>query len=239
MWCGGCLLILGFGYMDYTFDFSWLGEYLPMIWQGALITLALTLASALIGGLLGTLGAVGMRYGGKALRGVLVGYVEFIRNTPFLVQLFFVYFGLPSLGVMLPEWVAALLAMSLNLTAYQMEIIRAGFLAVGPGQYQAALSLGLTPAQTIRHIMLPQGFVAVAPALFGQILMMMMSSAVVSQISVTDLAAAASYIQSRTFRPFEIYVIVTVLYLVLSILARGLFNLVFRRMFASARAAHG
>ena len=70
MWCGGCLLILGFGYMDYTFDFSWLGEYLPMIWQGALITLALTLASALIGGLLGTLGAVGMRYGGKALRGV-------------------------------------------------------------------------------------------------------------------------------------------------------------------------
>ena len=77
------MLIFGFGYMDYTFDFSWLGEYLPMIWQGALFTLALTLASALIGGLLGTLGAIGMRYGGKALRGVLVGYVEFIRNTPF------------------------------------------------------------------------------------------------------------------------------------------------------------
>lgn len=221
--------------MNYTFDFYALHEYLPIIWKGVGITILLTLASTIIAGVIATIGAVGLRYGNLWLRRVLVAYVEFIRNTPFLVQLFFIFFGLASLGIKLPEWVAALLAMSLNLSAYQMEIIRSGFLAVGTGQYQAALSLGFTPMQAVRYILLPQNFAAVAPALFGQILMMMMSSAVVSQISVNDLAAAASFIQSRTFRPFEIYIVVTILYLVLSILSRGVFNLTFVRKYNAQR----
>ncbi|MDO5652741.1 MAG: amino acid ABC transporter permease [Brachymonas sp.] len=209
-----------------------------MIWAGLWMTLGLTLASAFVGGILGVLGAIGLRYGGRVLTGILLTYVEVVRNTPFLVQLFFIFFGLPSLGIMLPEWAAALLAMTLNLAAYQMEIIRAGFLAVGAGQFNAALSLGMKRSQAIRYIMLPQGFAAIGPALFGQILMMMMSSAVVSQISVNDLAAAASFIQSRTFRPFEIYILVTLLYLVLSIAARSIFNLTFGRKYVARKFQH-
>lgn len=210
-----------------------------MIWKGVGMTVLLTLLSAVIAGVIATVGAVGLRYGSSWLRKALLTYVEIIRNTPFLVQLFFIFFGLPSLGITLPAWSAALIAMSLNLSAYQMEIVRSGFLAVGSGQYQAALSLGFTPMQSVRYVMLPQSFAAVAPALLGQILIMMMSSAVVSQISVNDLAAAASFIQSRTFRPFEIYTVVTIAYLLLSILTRGLFNLTFARKYNVKRLNNG
>ncbi|QTD47101.1 amino acid ABC transporter permease [Ottowia testudinis] len=221
--------------MSYSFDFTSLAGYAGMLWRGLWVTAGLTAVSALLGGLLGTLGAVGLRHGAAWLRAALLVYVEFMRNTPFLVQLFFIYFGLPSLGVQMPGWTAALLTMTLNLAAYQMEIVRAGFLAVGAGQYQAALSLGLQPMQAVRHVVLPQALAAVGPALFGQILMMLMGSAVVSQIAVPDLAEAASFIQSRTFRPFEVYLIVTGLYLALSLAARWLFNRVFARLAPGAR----
>ena len=221
--------------MNYAFDFTSLQGYGAILWRGLWVTAALSAVSAVLGSALGTLGAVGLRHGGAWLRAALMGYVEFMRNTPFLVQLFFIYFGLPSLGVQMSGWVAALLAMTLNLAAYQMEIIRAGFLAVGPGQYQAALSLGLRPMQAVRHIVLPQGLAAVGPALFGQILMMLMGSAVVSQIAVPDLAEAASFIQSRTFRPFEVYLIVTALYLALAVVSRWVFGRVFARLAPGAQ----
>ncbi len=131
--------------------------------------------------------------------------MELIRNTPFIVQLFFIFFGLPALGVKMTAFTAAALAMTINLTAYGIEIVRAGIEAVPPGQREAAFALGITPIAAFIYIVLPQAIAVVYPALVSQIVITMLESAVVSQISVMDLTHVADLIQSRTYRAFETY----------------------------------
>ena len=149
-------------------------------------------------------------------------YVELIRNTPFIVQLFFVFFGPPALGVKLTEAQAAFLAMVINLGAYSTEIIRAGIEAVPKGHIDAGLSLAMSRWEIFRHIVLKQAFMKVYPALSSQIIIVMLGSAVVSQISAEDLTYAANFIQSRNFCAFEAYFAVAVLYLLLAIAMRAL-----------------
>jgi polar amino acid transport system permease protein len=161
-----------------------------------------------------------------------------IRNTPFIVQLFFVFFGLPSLGIHIDEVQAAILAMTVNLGAYAIEIVRAGIDSISRGQVQAAQALGLHGRQVFRFIVLPQAIANVFPALLSQVLIVMLGSAVVSQISVPDLTYAANFIQSRNFRSFESYLIITATYLVLSIVLRQILNRLGRGLFAG-RAARG
>jgi len=218
--------------MNYVFDFSDLQQYAGMIAHGIAITLALTAAATLLGAVIGIGGAALQWTGGRTIRIVIASYVELIRNTPFIVQLFFVFFGLPGIGIHIGEMQAALLAMTVNLGAYAIEIVRAGIEAVARGQYQAALAIGLTPRQAFRAIVLPQALATVYPALACQVLIVMLGSAVLSQISVTDLTYVANYIQSRNFRSFEIYVVITVIYLLLSILLRRLMNVMARGLFA-------
>ena len=145
-----------------------------------------------------------------------------IRNTPFLVQLFFIFFGLPSLGIRLDPIVAAMLAMTLNMAAYTTEIVGAGLDAVPRGQREAALALGLRPRQVFIKIVLPQALKVIFPALTSQIVIMMLESAVVSQIAVRELTYEADMLQARTFRAFETYLVVTMVYLGLSIGLRRL-----------------
>lgn len=218
--------------MSYVLDFSDLQQYSGMLLKGIAITLGLTAISTLLGALIGIGGAALQWMGGKWSRSVIAGYVELIRNTPFIVQLFFVFFGLPSMGIQITEMQAAVLAMTINLGAYTIEIVRAGIEAVSHGQYQAALAIGLTRRQAFRSIVLPQAVATVFPALACQVLIVMLGSAVVSQISVTDLTYAANYIQSRNFRSFEIYLIITAIYLVLAIVLRRLMNRMARGLFA-------
>lgn len=154
------------------------------------------------------------------------------------MQLFFVFFGLPSLGLHIDEVEAAVLAMAVNLGAYAVEILRAGIDSVAVGQVQAARALGLRGRQVFGHVVLPQALANVFPALVGQVLIVMLGSAVVSQISVQDLTYAANYIQSRNFRAFEIYIVATAIYLVLSIALRWLLNRLGARLFAG-RLPHG
>lgn len=224
--------------MTYTFDFSDFGLYADVIAHGVAVTLGLTAASTLLGGLVGIGGACLAVTGSKPVRAVVATYVELIRNTPFLVQLFFVFFGLPSLGVHIGEIEAAVLAMTVNLGAYAIEIVRAGIDSIPRGQVQAAMALGLRGPHVFRHVVLPQALANVFPALLGQVLIVMLGSAVVSQISVADLTHAASFIQSRNFRSFECYVIVTAIYLLLSIVLRMLINRLGKRLFAG-RSARG
>jgi polar amino acid transport system permease protein len=154
------------------------------------------------------------------------------------VQLFFVFFGLPALGVHLDEYVAAILAMTLNLGAYSVEIVKAGIAAVPKGHHEAAASLAMTRGETFRHVVLPQALAKVFPALTSQIVITMLGSAVVSQISVPDLTYAASYIQSRNFRAFETYFLITVAYLAMAIVLRAFLNAAGKRLFArNLRAA--
>jgi polar amino acid transport system permease protein len=218
--------------MTYTFDFSSFGAYAGLLARGAAVTLGLTALATLLGAALGVAGACASSAGPRVVRVPIAAYVELIRNTPFVVQLFFVFFGLPSLGVHIDEIQAAVLAMTVNLGAYATEIIRAGIDSVPRGQVLAAHALGLQQRQIFRHVVLPQALANVFPALVGQVLIVMLGSAVVSQISVPDLTYAASYIQSRNFRSFESYLIITATYLVLSILLRQLMNRLGARLFA-------
>ncbi len=208
--------------MGYVLDFGWLGDAVSLIASGAAMTLFLIAVSAVAGIVLSVLGAAGRRSRHAWLRHAIASYVELIRNTPFLVQLFFIFFGLPSLGIRLDPVAAAILAMTLNMTAYTTEIVGAGLDAVPKGQREAALALGLRPRLVFIKIVLPQALKVIYPALTSQIVIMMLESAVVSQIAVRELTYEADLLQARTFRAFETYFIITLVYLAMSIGLRRL-----------------
>jgi polar amino acid transport system permease protein len=206
--------------VTYQFDFGWLLPYMPVLLKGIGITLQLILVGAVLGVALGTACAWVRALGPVWLKPIVAGYVELIRNTPFLIQLFFIFFGLPSLGVQMSELTAANLAMVVNLGAYSCEIVRAGIQATPRGQFEAGASLAMTPFETFWHVVLIPALQRIWPALSSQIVIVMLGSAVVSQIAAEDLTFAANFIQSRNFRAFETYFVSTLIYLVLAILLR-------------------
>ena len=208
--------------MGYSLDFGWLAEDAGAIARGAGMTVLLIVVTTLIGTVLSILGAAARRSRQRWLRELIGAYVEFVRNTPFLVQLFFIFFGLPTLGIRLDPIVSAILAMTLNMAAYTTEIVGAGLDAVPRGQREAAMALGLRPRQVFVKIVLPQAMKVIYPALTSQIVIMMLESAVVSQIAVRELTYEADMVQARTFRAFETYLVVTLVYLGLSIVLRRL-----------------
>ena len=208
--------------MTYHFDFGWLIESLPVLLKGIRITVQLILIGAVFGVALGIACAWVRALGPKWLKPVVATYVELIRNTPFLIQLFFIFFGLPSLGIRMSELTAANLAMIVNLGAYSCEIIRAGIQATPRGQFEAGASLAMTPFQTFWHVVLVPALQRIWPALSSQVVIVMLGSAVVSQIAAEDLTFAANFIQSRNFRAFETYIVSTLIYLALAILLRQL-----------------
>ena len=196
----------------------------PLLLHGVAWTLGLTAISAVLGLALGVACGWTRSSGPVWLRWVVGAYVELIRNTPFLVQLFFVFFGLPAAGVKLTPEIASVIAMVINLGAYSAEIIRAGIEATPKGQFEAAASLALSKLQTFRHVVLPPALQKVWPALTSQIIIVMLGSAVCGQISTEELSYAANLIQSRNFRAFEAFIVATGLYLALSVGVRGLLN---------------
>ena len=210
--------------MAYQFDFQPVLQQGDLLLKGALFTLELTAIGAVLGIALGILGAVCRAWRLRPFDRVFGVYVGLIRNTPFLIQLFFIFFGLPSLGVHISEWQAAVLAMVINLGAYSTEIIRAGIQAVPKGQLEAAAALAMTRAETFRHVILRPALAKVWPALSSQVVIVMLGSAVCSQISTEELTFAANFIQSRNFRAFETYLLTTLLYLVMAIGVRQLLH---------------
>jgi polar amino acid transport system permease protein len=206
--------------LNYRFEFSWLLQYYPQIVKGILITLELIAFGAVLGISLGIFCAWARALGPSWLKPIVATYVELIRNTPFLIQLFFIFFGLPSLGVQLGELTAANIAMVINLGAYSCEIIRAGIQATPKGQFEAGASLAMTPMETFRHVVLVPALQRIWPALSSQVVIVMLGSSVVSQIAAEDLTFAANFIQSRTFRAFEAYFVSTLIYLCLAIVLR-------------------
>lgn len=200
-----------------------LGQW-PMLLKGLVLTAVLTGIAIPLGMLVGIACAWSRLYGGAALRFVVAVYVEVFRNTPFIIQLYFLFFGLPSMDVRLSPEVASILAMTLNLGAYACEQIRAGIEATPNGQIEAAQCLALTPWQTFTRVVLPPSLGRVWPSLVGQIIIVMLGSSVCSQISTEEISYAANLISSRTFRSFESYILVTVIYLGLAVLLRQLLN---------------
>ncbi len=219
--------------MAYQLDFAPVLAQADRFAAGAVMTLELSFTAIVLGTVLGTAGAIAATYGRPWLKRATAAYVEIIRNTPFLVQLFLLFFGLPTLGLQIDAVSAALLAMTVNLGAYATEIIRAGVQSIHRTQTEAAAALAMTRWQTIRHVVLIPAFEKVYPALASQFTLMMLTSSVVSTVSVEELTAMASVIDSQTFRTFESYLLVMVMYVVLALLLRGVFYLiglfVFRR----------
>ena len=205
-----------------SFDFGAVLAEWPLLLRGVAWTLGLTAVSSVLGVLLGIALAWSRVHGGPALRLAAGAYVELIRNTPFIVQLFFVFFGLPAAGVKLSPEVASVIAMVINLAAYATEILRAGIEATPRGQIEAGLSLALSPAQVFTRVVLPPALRKVWPALTSQIIIVMLGSAVCGQISTEELSYAANLIQSRNFRAFEAFLVVTGVYLMLSMGVRRL-----------------
>lgn len=221
--------------MAYQFDFSPVLAQGELLLEGALFTLQLTLIGTLLGVAIGVLGAMVRAWRLRPFDTLFGLYVELIRNTPFIVQLFFIFFGLPALGVRLTEWQAAVLAMVINLGAYSTEIIRAGIQAIPRGQLEAAAALAMSRFEAFRHVVLQPALAKVWPALSSQIVIVMLGSAVCSQIATEELSFAANFIQSRNFRAFETYLLTTALYLVMAILVRQLLAWLGRRVLMGRR----
>ncbi|MEF2276881.1 amino acid ABC transporter permease [Deinococcus sp. YIM 134068] len=202
--------------MDLSFILQSALQALPVLVQGAGITLAFALAAMVLGLPLGFAVALARLSRVGPLRALTGLYVSFIRGTPLLVQIFVIYYGLPSFGVTLSPVVGGVLALTLNAGAYLSETIRAAILSVGRGQREAAYSLGLTPSQTMRLIVLPQALRVAAPSLGNSLIGLVKDTSLVSVITVVELLRSAQLVIARTFEPFGPYLMAALLYWAIS-----------------------
>jgi polar amino acid transport system permease protein len=209
--------------MQYQFDFAALMPYWRDFLSGALMTIEITLFSVVIGLAIGIACAIARRSDVAVLRAIVGVYIEAVRNTPFIVQIFFIFFGLSSVGFRLPIIAASVFAMVINVGAYTAEIIRAGMDSIHPSQIEAAEALGLSRFQIYRDIILLPAIERVYPALSSQFILMMLSTSICSQISAEELTGVANNIQSNTFRSLETYFVVAFLYIAITYLMRVAF----------------
>lgn len=204
------------------FDFRLIVESIPFLVKGAVYTVQVSVLAIVFGLVLGwMLGLVAVS-GVRWLRAIAWGYVQFIRGTPLLVQIFLIYFGLPALGINIPAYWSGVIALGLNSAGFQAEIVRAGIESIDRGQTEAARSIGMSGFQTLLFILVPQTIRRVIPPLTNELITLTKSSSLLSAIAVLELTHAGQAIIARTFAPFEIYSAVAVFYLVLiAVLSRG------------------
>ncbi|RZM79383.1 amino acid ABC transporter permease [Leptolyngbya iicbica] len=221
--------------MNYRFQFQVIWDNWPLLLEGVWLTLQLSVGAVVLGLLVGTIAALCRLSANSVLRSLASIYVEAVRNTPFLVQLLFIFFGISSLGPSLGNEQAALLALTINFGAYATEIIRAGIESVSTGQIEAGKSLGLNRVQVFRLVVLRPAIANIYPALTGQIVLLMLLSSVVSQISAEELTFMGNFLRSRTFRDFEVFAAIAVIYILLTLLFKLAAQLVHRRLFKFTR----
>lgn len=191
---------------------------LPFLLLGAWMTLRLTTISIGLGIVIGTFVGIARISKAKVISYLAAAYVDFLRGTPLLVQIFIVYMGLPQiLGFPIPPYVAAISAMSVNSGAYVAEIVRAGIQSIHRGQMEAARSLGMTYVQAMRYIILPQAFRRIVPPLGNEFIALLKDSSLVSVIAMEELVRKGQIVIGRTFRPFEIWIMVALMYLVMTL----------------------
>ncbi len=210
-------------------------ENLPLLLGGLRVTLLLALVSLALALAAGTLVGVLRVLPLPVVPAVGAAYVEFFRNTPLLVQMFIWFFGLPTVGISLPPFLAAVVALGIYTSAFVAEAVRAGILAVGRGQIDAARSLGLTYLKTMRFVVLPQAFATIVPPVGNLAIALAKNTSIASAIAVGDLVYQGEIANARTFATFPIFATVALLYLVITIPMGGLVNLVERRLTAYRR----
>ena len=218
----------------YVFQFRLVFQEFPSLLEGAWTTIHLSLLTLLVSLAIGTIGAVCRLSPSRWLGIPATWYVEGIRNTPLLVQLFFIYFGLGQVRIDVPNYLAALIGLVVNNGAYLTEIVRAGIEAIPKGQHDASVSLGMSYPQRMRHVIFPQAFRVIYPPLCNQFIGIILFSSLVSVIAVEDLALRGKMIISRNFRSFETYIVVTAMYVVMTLTISTALKLVGRRAFRQA-----
>ena len=200
------------------FDFSLITSSFPLLLQGALVTLQITALAVGLGLVLGLIAALAQLSKIGILRILAKVYVDFIRGTPLLVQIFIIYFALPVIiGHRIDPFVAAVAACSINSGAYVAEIFRAGIQSIEQGQMRAGLSLGMTWGQTMRFIILPQAFKRIIPPLGNEFIAMLKDSSLVSVIGFEELTRSGQLVIAETYGSLEIWTAVARLYLVMTL----------------------
>jgi len=201
-----------------TLDFSLMTKSIPLLIQGAWLTVQITSISVLLGTLLGFIIGIMRVSHSRLLSTPAIAYVEFIRGTPLLVQIFLIHFATPQLlGFPLEAYYSAIIAMSINSSAYVAEIVRGGIQSIEKGQMEAARSLGMTYGQSMWYIVLPQAFRRILPALGNEFIALLKDSSLVSVITLEELTRKGQLIIGRTYKPFEIWIVVAILYLIMTL----------------------
>lgn len=204
-------------------------QILPYLIGGVIITLELTVLSFIIGFILGILIAAARVIGPNPLPALSKLYIEIFRGTPLLIQLLFIYFGLPQIGIKLNPFTASVIAIGLNSGAYQAEILRTAIKSIPEEQYMSASSLNLTIIQTYRYIVLPQSLRIAIPALVNEIVALIKYSSLASVIGLSELTRRGEYMVAYTFKALEVYFIVAILYLALCLLVSQLSSYIERK----------
>ncbi len=219
--------------MNYVFQFNVVWDNWRILLDGAAATVEMSVAAFALGLVVALLCAWLRGFPLAWVRGLVRAYVEVIRNTPLLIQLFIIYFSLPGLGIRMEAETAAVLGLGLNFGGYATEILRSGVEAIPRSQIEAATALGLSRFRIFRHVVLNPAIRICYPAMAAQFILILLSSSVVSAISAEELTSEVNSLQSTTFRSFEFYFAATAIYLVLALAFRfgldGLFWLGFER----------
>jgi polar amino acid transport system permease protein len=218
--------------MNYVLDFSVVFEKMPDLLMAAPATIGLALAGMSLALVIGVIGVAARTSNIRPLRAAVIAFVEVVRNTPFLVQIFFIFFALPMMGIRLNPTVTAIIALAINGGAYAIEIIRGGVDSIHKGQVEAGLALGLHKAQVFRLIVLKPALRAIYPSLTSQFIMLTLTTSVCTSIAAYELTSVAQIIESDTFRSFEVYFTITLMYLAISWMMMGLFALISRHFFS-------
>ncbi len=195
-----------------AFDWALVGNSVPLLATGLLTTVKISVLAILLGIVLGGLLGLASLSRFRLLRWAVMGYVDFIRGTPLLIQIFLVYFALPVIGLNLPEFWAGVIALGLNAAGFIAEVVRAGVGSIEKGQSEAARSIGMRHGQVLSYILLPQSLRAIVPPTTNELIALVKGSALLSVISVYELTRAGQAIISVHFAPFEIYLMIALYY---------------------------
>ncbi len=209
-------------------ELTW--NIIPKLLEGTAVTIELTVIAIAMGVLMGIPVALGRVYGNKAIYAFCTFFVEIIRGTPLLTQLFILYFGLPSIGIMLSPFLAALIGMGINSAAYQAEYFRGAIQSVKKEQLIAAYSLGMKQSQTIRYIVLPQMFRLVIPSWSNELIYLLKYSSMAYMIQAPEIMSQGRLIASRNFRTFEVFIVVALIYLILVLVLSKILDIMERRL---------
>ena len=204
--------------MGYKLNFRVLFQYSDLFLEGVVLTVKICVGSLIISFFLGAILAIMRQSKNKLLRGVSTVWVEVLRNTPFLIQLFFFYYGLPQLGIYVDALVVAIIALGINASAPNCEVIRSGLMAVKTGYYEASTALGFSKFQTFLHVVMPISLRLAFKPLTSNFVNLVLTSSVCYGITLMEIMGVAKTVSARSNRPFEVYIILLFAYCIFTYL---------------------